>query len=119
MAGTPESKVRDPTVKWAKAQGIEHQRMSFARGVKRAFPDDCFLVPGGRPLFIEFKAPGEEPTPLQTYRGCRLLELGYDICWTDCPDQARREILSRMGAAPLHAAGQGSLGSAARWRSRA
>jgi hypothetical protein len=116
MAGTPESKVRDPVVKWAKAHGIEHQRMSFARGVKRAFPDDCFLVPGGRPFFVEFKAPGEEPTALQTYRGCRLLELGYDVCWTDSTDAARTALILRVGAAAVHGAGQGSLGCASRWR---
>ena len=30
-------------------------------------PDRMFLIPGGRPLYIEFKKPGEELEPKQVY----------------------------------------------------
>lgn len=69
---TPEAKVRDPVVKWAKAHGMMHIRMSFRPGVKRGVPDDEFLFKrwdhNGVAAFIEFKRPGKEPTPLQKAR---------------------------------------------------
>lgn len=80
---TPEAKVRNPVVKWAKAQGILHQRQSYRPGVKQAFPDDVFLLPGGRPYYIEFKRPGKQPTPLQQHRIDSLKEIGYDADYFD------------------------------------
>lgn len=41
--------------------------------------DRLFLIPGGRPLLIEFKRPGEEPRPLQVAEHMLLTKLGYDI----------------------------------------
>src|SRR4051812_29947491 len=50
-------------------------------------PDRLFLVPGGRPLFMEFKRPGDRPRPLQLHRLETLVMLGYlpdvDAGWTD------------------------------------
>ena len=43
------------------------------------WPDRLFLIPGGRPLFIEFKKPGEEPEKIQLHRHEELRALGYDI----------------------------------------
>lgn len=45
----------------------------------RGYMDRLFWIPGGRPLLIEFKVPGEEPEPLQAYRIERLREIGYDV----------------------------------------
>lgn len=45
----------------------------------RGWPDRIFLIPGGRPLFIEFKRPGEEPRKLQQQRHRILRKLGYDV----------------------------------------
>ena len=42
------------------------------------WPDVMFLVPGGRPLLMEFKRPGFELEPLQEERRATLLKLGYD-----------------------------------------
>jgi hypothetical protein len=38
-----------------------------------------FLLPSGRPLFIEFKRPGEKPRPLQNSKIKILSKLGYDV----------------------------------------
>lgn len=105
---TPEAKVRDPTIRFAKAQGVEHQRMSFRFGVKRAFPDDCFLIPGGRALFIEFKRPGAEPTPLQYHRLEQLNDLGYWATWADNFDAARSAIVEALATSAVHGTGSGS-----------
>jgi hypothetical protein len=48
---------------------------------KAGFPDRIFLIPGGAPLFIEFKAPGEEPRPMQAYYIDMLDKLGYHATW--------------------------------------
>lgn len=43
------------------------------------WPDVLFLVPGGRPLFMEFKRPGKDLEPLQAERKSDLEKLGYDV----------------------------------------
>lgn len=43
------------------------------------WPDRLWLMPGGRPLFSEFKRPGETPAPLQNERLVTLAGLGYDV----------------------------------------
>ena len=43
------------------------------------FPDQIFWLPGGKPLLIEFKAPGEEPRLNQLHIHEQLKQLGYQI----------------------------------------
>lgn len=119
MAGSPESKVRDPAVKWWKGLGYKHIRFAFRRGVTSGWPDDLFLVPGGTPMFIEFKGPGKVPTPLQQQRAVELWEQGYDVCWTDSTDAAKRTLLSRVGATAVYGTCQGPSGGPACWRAGA
>ncbi len=52
------------------------------------WPDREWLIPGGRPLFMELKAPGERPRPLQMERIATLHRLGYRAVWTDDYDEA-------------------------------
>lgn len=80
---TPEGKVRQPVLDWAKNNGIGHVRQSFRPGVKQGVPDDLFLVPGGIAVFIEFKRLGKEPTPLQFARLEMLQKLGFVALWAD------------------------------------
>lgn len=63
------------------------------------WPDRLFLIPGGRPLFIEFKRQGEVPRPLQSYRLRELRDLGYDAVWADNYHDAMAHITRAMGAA--------------------
>lgn len=100
---TSEAKVRDPVVRFAKQQGCGHIRMSLRRGVKAGYPDDQFLIPGGRPLYWEFKAPGKSPTPLQQERIRELRSLGYDVGWSDNSDAAREAIARALERARLPA----------------
>jgi len=83
MSKTPEAKVRDPVIKYAERLGIVHIRLYFGPGMHTGWPDDIFLLPGGRPLFIEFKRAGRPPTKKQMYRIKQLRELGYRVLWTD------------------------------------
>lgn len=43
------------------------------------WPDRVFFVPGGCPLLIEFKRPGQAPRPLQLVIHRRLRHYGYAV----------------------------------------
>ena len=42
-------------------------------------PDRLLLFTGGRAAFVEVKAPGEKPRPLQEHRIARLRDLGFKV----------------------------------------
>lgn len=50
-------------------------------------PDRLLLLPGGRMAFVEVKAPGEKPRPLQVARHRLLTELGFKVYALDDPEQ--------------------------------
>lgn len=50
-------------------------------------PDRIVLMPHGRIAFVEVKAPGEKPRPLQFARHRLLRELGFRVYVLDHPDQ--------------------------------
>ena len=77
VAKSPEARVRDPVIKYAKQQGIACIRMYFGPGVNTGWPDDILLLLGGKPLFIEFKKIRGEPTTKQQKRIDELRSFGY------------------------------------------
>ena len=48
-------------------------------------PDRLILMPGGRLAFVELKAPGKNPRPLQLRRHDQLRGLGFDVFVLDSP----------------------------------
>ena len=50
-------------------------------------PDRMVLLPGGHIGFIEVKAPGEKPRPLQAYRHRQLRRLGCKVYVLDGLEQ--------------------------------
>nr|WP_028988044.1 VRR-NUC domain-containing protein [Thermicanus aegyptius] len=50
-------------------------------------PDRLVLLPGGRVVFVELKAPGRKPTPLQLAQHQRLRALGCDVRVIDSLEQ--------------------------------
>ncbi len=50
-------------------------------------PDRMVLLPGYRIGFVEVKAPGKEPRPLQTNRHRMLRKLGFPVFVLDDPEQ--------------------------------
>lgn len=52
-------------------------------------PDRIVLMPGGRVRFVELKAPGEKPTPLQAKIHDRLRALGFEVDVIDSMEAAR------------------------------
>ncbi len=50
-------------------------------------PDRMVLLPPGRIGFVEVKAPGEIPRPLQTHRHRQLRALGFPVFVLDDPER--------------------------------
>jgi hypothetical protein len=46
-------------------------------------PDRLVCLPGGRAIFVELKAPGKKPTPLQTKKHKELIGLGQAVFVVD------------------------------------
>ena len=65
------------------------------------WPDVIFWIPGGKPLLIEFKAPGEEANPLQQHNHEILEFLGYKTEVHDDEESALRSIAKAVGASRL------------------
>lgn len=50
-------------------------------------PDRLVLMPGGRMAFVEVKAPGKKPRPLQASRHEKLRALGFRVYVLDSREQ--------------------------------
>ena len=59
-------------------------------------PDRMVLMPGGRIGFVEVKAPGEKPRPLQLSRHRLLRRMGFKVYVLDCAEQIEI-ILQEIG----------------------
>ncbi len=49
----------------------------------RGVPDRIVLLPGARAVFVELKAPGEQPTPLQVKRAAEFRAMGFPVYCVD------------------------------------
>lgn len=92
-----ESEVADLTVKHALDDyGVES--IKFNPLGETGIPDRWFLIPGGRPFIIEFKAPGckDDPSPKQDWWIGKMKRLGYDVEVHDNHKTALRAIFRRV-----------------------
>ena len=92
MTKTVEGKIQGSVIKYANKQGIRTIRMYFGPGIQTGWPDVLFLMPGGRPLFIEFKAPGKIPTPKQVAKIVLLEDFGYRVEVCSSVDSGKKFI---------------------------
>lgn len=89
--------------------------LKLVRGSETGRPDDLFLIPYGRGLFIEFKWGEEEPSPKQIYWRDEILgKLGYDVQIHNNVQLALEAIAVEVVAASLHAEGGEILARARR-----
>ena len=72
-AGRRESALERWCVNWARAHHVTTSKLTDPTGI----PDHVFWALGGVPWIIEFKAPGELPSPLQWYYLVALHADGY------------------------------------------
>ncbi len=55
-------------------------------------PDRLVLMPGGKMAFVELKAPGRKPRPLQIARHEKLRSLGFRVYVIDEEDQIEKVL---------------------------
>ena len=72
------------TVAVKKAGGIA---VKFVSPSFDGMPDRLVLLPDGRIAFVELKAPGKRPRPLQEARHRLLRSLGFKVYVIDKPEQ--------------------------------
>ncbi len=58
-------------------------------------PDRLVLLPGGKVGFVEVKAPGKKPRPLQVRRIGQILGLGFPVFVVDGKEQIT-EVLQKI-----------------------
>jgi len=66
--------------------------IKFGGQGERGKSDRIILIRGGRPLFVEFKKPGEVLEPLQAEWHKQAKKLGYEIRTIDSKDRALRTL---------------------------
>ena len=81
----------------AKKLGVRSLKLELKHDV--GWPDRLYLIPGGVPLFIEFKRAGKRPSRLQYHRLSQLKDLGYNAEWADSYLGAMGYIESAMASA--------------------
>jgi len=86
--------VQNPTVAWARKNGVRCTKLQGPGN--RSQPDFIFWIPGGVPLLIEFKRPGQVPTPLQTETIKLFKKADYDVEVHDTKDSAIAAIKQRL-----------------------
>lgn len=62
----------------------------FTSPQRRSVPDRLVLLPGGVVEFIELKAPGKKPTPMQLREHERLRALGLAVLVIDTKEEIDR-----------------------------
>lgn len=67
-----------------KAGGIAPK---FTSPGNAGMPDRLIILPGGKVSFVELKAPGQKPRPLQLRQMDRLTQLGCMVRTLDHPNQ--------------------------------
>lgn len=81
MSYQRESSIEKNLVKQVKAAGGHAYK--FVSPGRRGVPDRLVILPGGRVVFVECKAPGQKPRPEQEREHKRLQALGVKVVVLD------------------------------------
>lgn len=110
-----KSRIESPVVKRALTELLVPSiPIKLVAGSETGRPDDLFLIPYGKPLFIEFKWGEFKSEPKQEYWHGILRNLGYDVQVHNNVEQALTAIAVEVVAATLHAEGGQILARARR-----
>ena len=88
----PEAKIEDAVSKFAKSLGW--MCLKFVSPSNNGVPDRI-LLRDGETFFIEFKAPGKEPTLLQKRIHKSLNDQGFDVYVVDDIQRGKRLLLEK------------------------
>lgn len=89
-----EKDIENAVVKYAQRCGW--RALKFVSPNYRSVPDRIFFKYPVRVFFIEFKRPGEKPTPKQELEIARLKKEGFDVFVVDSVDHGKF-IIDMMG----------------------
>lgn len=85
-----EIAIEQKVVKEAKKLGVIGLKLTSPGNT--GVPDRLFLIPGGRPLFVEFKAPGGRLSSKQLHWIDILVQAGYNVGVHDNVEDAMASI---------------------------
>lgn len=85
-----------------KARGIAYKWVSPGNN---GVPDRIVIIPGGRIIFVELKAPGKKPTALQQVQHDKLRALGCDVRVIDSREGVD-DLIKELTTNELTAAGR-------------
>lgn len=68
-------------------RGMGGTAFKFVSPGNDGVPDRLVCLPGGRVVFVELKAPGQHPRPLQIHQIGRLKQLGFRVEVIDSKEQ--------------------------------
>lgn len=85
-----ESYIEEKVCAYAKDRG--YLVYKFTSPNRAAVPDRLFVHPTGEVFFIEFKAPGKQPTPAQEREHARLRGHNVSVYVVDDVDEGKRVI---------------------------
>ncbi len=74
---------------------LQGQAMKFVSPGCNGVPDRLVLLPEGKAIFVEVKAPGKRMRALQEYRKKQLESLGFEVCCLDTPEKVEAFIQSK------------------------
>lgn len=81
-----ETQIERDVADWWEERGYLHLKVVIWG--RAGWPDHFFFGPRGRMKMIEFKKPGDEPTPLQDHIHSLLRRLGHDVEVHDNKEEA-------------------------------
>ena len=87
--------MKESTIEAALRRAVVHHgglALKFVSPGMAGVPDRLLLFPGGRMAFVEVKAPGRKPRPLQKYRFEQLKSLGFPVYVIDGKEQIESVI---------------------------
>ena len=82
--------MREKTIEKKLVQAVKNEGGMYPKLVSPGtdgMPDRMVLLPEARIGFVEVKAPGAKPRPLQERRHEQLRELGFQVSVLDDPEQ--------------------------------
>ncbi|WP_099335819.1 VRR-NUC domain-containing protein [Clostridium cadaveris] len=71
---------------------IGGKALKFVSPGMSGVPDRIVLIPYGKVIFVELKAPGKKPRPIQIKRIKELKDLGFDVRVIDSIDGVKNFI---------------------------
>jgi hypothetical protein len=84
-----------------KVKAIGGKAYKFVSPGNCGVPDRLVLLPGGRSIFVELKAPGKEPTAKQSLQHKKLRALGFTVLIIDSKEKVD-EFIKSLGEVMPH-----------------